>query len=93
MRSDNHPPGNDPDDRTDPFTRANAAMLFGGIVLLVAGFALLSLADARAENAAGRLAPLLILGAYGLILAGLVRRPRSKPNRKPMGRRPEADQN
>jgi len=58
----------------DHFGRANWLLIGAGIVLLVVGFVVLALADERAANLAGRLSPFLILGAYGLIFAGLILR-------------------
>ena len=58
----------------DGFGRANWLLLAMGLVLLVVGYVVLSMADERAANLAGRLSPFLILGAYGLIFVSLILR-------------------
>jgi uncharacterized membrane protein HdeD (DUF308 family) len=57
------------------FGRANWLLLAAGLLLLVAGFAVLALADERAANLAGRLSPILILSAYATIFVALIHRP------------------
>jgi len=60
--------------RRDGFGRVNWLLLALGLVLLVVGYVVLSMADERAANLAGRLSPFLILGAYGLIFVSLILR-------------------
>jgi hypothetical protein len=43
----------------------------GGIGLLVVGFVILTFTDPDGQNWASMLSPLLILGAYGIIAAGI----------------------
>lgn len=50
---------------------AGKKLCIAGIVLVLAGFFVLSRADALARNWAGRLAPFLILGGYALLGLGL----------------------
>jgi hypothetical protein len=58
----------------DRFGRTNWLLLIIGVAMLVVGFWLLSMADERAANLAGRLSPFVILGGYGAIFVGLVLR-------------------
>lgn len=43
----------------------------GGIAVLIAGFIVLSFTDPEGRNWASTLAPILILGAYGIIAVGI----------------------
>lgn len=60
--------------RSDRFGRTNWLLLAGGLLLLAVGFWVLTLADDRASNLAGRLSPFLILGGYGLVFISLILR-------------------
>lgn len=51
-------------------------LMLGGLVVLVVGYVILSMADSRAENWAGLLSPFVILGGYGLIGAAFYLRER-----------------
>jgi len=61
----------------EKFGRANWILLAVGLVLLVVGFVVLSMADERASNLGGRISPFLILGAYALVFVSLIFRPSS----------------
>ena len=58
-------PNDSPSERagSDRFGRTNWLLLATGVLLLVVGFATLSMADETASNLAGRLSPFVILGA------------------------------
>jgi hypothetical protein len=51
-----------------------------GIFTVVVGFIVLSFADSRAENWAGRLSPFVIIAGYALIGFGIVTRDPSQPS-------------
>jgi amino acid transporter len=70
------PPNSAPSSNNDRFGRANWLLIAAGVVLLIAGFGVLALADERAANLAGRLSPFLILAAYAMIFIALIYRPR-----------------
>jgi hypothetical protein len=57
--------------------RLNWLALAAGVVLLLAGFFLLSKADAWAENAAAAISPFCILGGFTLLFISLIVRPPS----------------
>jgi dipeptide/tripeptide permease len=54
------------------FSRTNRLLLGFGMVLLAVGFLVLSQANEAANNCAGLLSPLLILGAYAAIFISLI---------------------
>jgi len=61
---------------SNPKTRHwNVLFLVAALALLVAGFVVLAVANETASNLAGRLSPVLILGAYAAIFILLIRRP------------------
>lgn len=46
-------------------------LIGAGLLLLVVGYIVLSFADAKAQNLAGKVSPFLILGGYALVGLGL----------------------
>ena len=57
------------------FGTLNWILLAVGILFLILGYFTLTLVDARAENTAGILAPLLILGGYIVLFISMIVRP------------------
>lgn len=53
-------------------TRRGWFVVGAGVAALVLGFVVLSFTDPLGRNWASKLAPLLILGAYGVIAAGIM---------------------
>jgi hypothetical protein len=53
-------------------SRRGKKTILAGAGALVAGFVVLALADPSGQNAAARLAPFIIIGAYAAIGAGIV---------------------
>lgn len=74
-RPGNEPTGQEPPAEGDRFGRTNWLLLAAGLALVVIGFFVLSFADERASNLAGRISPFIILGGYGLLFVGLILRP------------------
>ena len=68
------PEGARPASAAPPFARINWVLSIVGVVALVAGFLILSQANAQADNLPARLGPPLILGAYLLIFVAIILR-------------------
>jgi hypothetical protein len=59
----------------DTFGRLNWVLLIVGLVLLVVGFLTLTQVDPEANNLAGILAPILLVGSYVTIFISLIIKP------------------
>lgn len=76
----------------EPLSRRGKRTIFWGILLLVAGFFLLTFTDPEGRNWASFLSPLLILGAYGVIATGIfLPDPEEPPEPQPPGPPPQTD--
>lgn len=60
------------DGKEEKITSKGWKVIAAGALLLALGFFLLTLTDPMGKNWASRLSPILILGAYGVIAAGIL---------------------
>ena len=77
--SEQGPPPNKPRGAPPLFGAANWTLLALGLCLLAAGYLTLACAGARAENLAGTLSPLSLLGGYLLIFLAIIILPNGAP--------------
>jgi hypothetical protein len=61
------------DNPTEPIlSRRGWKIVAAGVVVVILGFIVLSFTDPRGQNVASNLSPILIIGGYALIGAGIV---------------------